>query len=302
MALNPSLPAYSCCLLVPLYRPHITEDEALSLVITHARAAGVAVLTILHPPEITEFVEQLRTWFYQQDPQGISFESLKVPSQYFQSVAAYSSLLLSEFFYQLLAAYEWLLIVQTDALMLTNQLESWLTMPYSYIGAPWFLGLDQPRRPLCPLGGGNGGFSLRRVADCLEVLRYRGSLYRYLRRMELATLPHQRWRAELRACRRIFARATSLVKLDLFEDLFWSFVAPEINPGFSVAPFSVSAQFAIETEPRFLFENIQLAPLGCHAYRRHDPAFWDELWILRPDLVGCFQDSARQLFADLQQF
>lgn len=301
MALDLASPVQSCCLLVPLYRPCLTEDEALSLVITHARASGVTALKILHPPEIAGFVARLQGWFSQNRSDLISIGSLEVPGEYFQSVAAYSRLLLSEFFYQSLAAYEWLLIVQVDALLLSDQLEPWLSMPYSYIGAPWFVGLDQPIKPLRPLGGGNGGLSLRRVADCLDVLRYRGNLYRALRHMERITLPHQRWRAELRACRSFFAKASSLTGLDLFEDLFWSFVAPEINSAFSVAPFSVSAKFAVETEPRFFCDQSDILPLGCHGYRRHDPIFWERLWRLKPDLVGPYGEQARRLATHLEQ-
>ena len=300
MALDLALPVQSCCLLVPLYRPCLSEDEALSLVITHARASGLAALNILHPPEIAGYVARLQGWFSRNRSDKISFGSLEVPGEYFQSVTAYSRLLLSEFLYQALAAYEWLLIVQADALLLSDQLDPWLSMPYSYIGAPWFVGLDQPIKPLRPLGGGNGGLSLRRVADCLEVLRYRGNLYRALRRMERITLPHQWWRAELRACRSIFAHSSHLDKLNLFEDLFWSFVAPEINSGFSVAPFAIAARFAVETEPSFFFDHAQDPPLGCHGYRRHDPTFWEDLWRLKPDLVQSYIEPARRLVAYLE--
>lgn len=300
MALDLDSPARSCCLVVPLYRPCLTEDEALSLVITHARAVGVAALKILHPPAIAGFVARLQGWFSKEHPDRFSFESLEVPSEYFQGVSAYSKLLLSEFFYELLVDYEWLFIVQLDALLLSDQLVPWLSMPYSYIGAPWFVGLDQPIKPLQPLGGGNGGFSLRRIADCLDVLRYRGNLYRPLRRMERITLPHQRWRAEIRACRHISTHSNALDKLDLFEDVFWSFVAPEMNSRFSVAPFSVSASFAVETEPRFFFAQSQDPPLGCHGYRRHDPMFWDDLWLLNPELVQAYIEPAHRLADHLE--
>lgn len=289
-----------CCLLVPLFRPHVTEDEALSLVITHARAANSTALTILHPPEISSFVARLRAWFERRSVQEITFASLEVPSHHFASLSSYSELMLSESFYQSLTAYEWLFVVQPDALLLSDYLAPWLDMPYSYIGAPWFVGLDHPVKPLLPLGGGNGGFSLRRISDCIATLRFRGSIYRYLRRMELATLPHQRWRAEWRALRYASCRGSNLQKINLFEDLFWSFVAPLINPSFVVAPFHVSSRFAIETEPRFLQQQMQQLPLGCHAYRRYDPTFWEETWSLHPELIDRFKVPARQLMADLE--
>jgi hypothetical protein len=290
-----------CCVLVPLYRPVLTPAEALSLVATHRRAAGQAALLILHPPDLAGFVRQLQDWFARYDPNGHTFGSFAVPARYFRGVSAYSSLLLSETFYARLSSYEWLFIVQTDALLLSDQWPDWLESSYSYVGAPWFVGLDRPRQPLQPLGGGNGGFSLRRIADCRRVLRYRGWLYRYWRGLELTTLPDQRWRAEWRACRQRLAYAGDFEKLDLYEDLFWSFMAPQISPAFSVAPFALSARFAFETEPRALFQQTHAVPVGCHAYERHDPAFWNQLWQSDPGLLGALAEPARQLMADLQQ-
>jgi hypothetical protein len=290
-----------CCVLVPLYRPCLSKTEALSLLATYQRAVGAAELAILHPPELSGFVQVLDQWFCHRDRQGQAFRSFEFPTRYFQGVSAYSSLLLSESFYARFSNYEWLFIIQPDALLLSDQWPIWLDSSYSYIGAPWFVGLEQPRRPLRPLGGGNGGFSLRRIAHCREVLRYRGWLYRYWRSLEITTLPDQRFRAEWRACRRLFSNAGSFEKLDLYEDLFWSFIAPQISSAFCVAPFSIAARFAFETEPRALFRHTQVAPLGCHAYERHDPLFWDQMWRSHPTLIGSFIESVERLMVDLQQ-
>lgn len=301
MALMLAEPRYRCCVLVPLYRPFLTNTEALSLVATHRRAEGKAALLLLHPPELAGFVQHLRSWFAYRGLDGQTFESLQCPAPYFRGVSAYSSLLLSEAFYAQLSGYEWLFIVQLDALLLSDQWPVWLDSAYSYIGPPWFVGLDQPRLPLRPLGGGNGGFSLRRVADCAEVLRYRGCLYRHWRDLELITLPDQRWRAEGRALRRLFAFAGSFETIDLFEDLFWSFMAHRISSTFSVAPFSQSIQFAFETEPRTLFRSTRAVPVGCHAHERYDPDFWHQIWSSDPSLIGLFEHSAMALVADLKQ-
>lgn len=294
-------PSKRCCVLVPLYRADLSKAEALSLVATHRRALGGATLAILHPPELSGFVQQLNHWFSSRDRETQVFQGIEFPTHYFQGVSAYSSLLLSESFYARFASFEWLFIIQADALLLSDQWSTWLDSSYSYIGAPWFVGLERPRQPLRPLGGGNGGFSLRRIADCCEVLRYRGWLYRHWRRLELTTLPDQRVRAEWRACRRLFAYAGSLEQLDLYEDLVWSFMAPQMSSVFSVAPFSVAARFAFETEPRALFQHAKVAPVGCHAHERHDPLFWDQLWRHNPELIGSLAEEAERLMADLQK-
>lgn len=291
-----------CCVLVPLYRPSLTKVEALSLVATHQRAAGQGTLAILHPPEMTPFIRQLQEWFAGYNhKEGPTYRSVEFPSRFFKSVSAYSNLLMSEDFYERLSGHEWLFIIQSDALLLSDQWSSWLDCPHSYIGAPWFVGLDQPRQPLRPLGGGNGGFSLRRIADCREVLRYRGWLYHHWRRLELGTLPDQRWRAEGRAARRLLSFAGRFEKINIYEDLFWSFMAPHLSPTFSVAPFRLASGFAFETEPRALFQQTQIMPVGCHAHERHDPVFWSHLWRSHPNLLGSLTESANQLMANLHR-
>jgi hypothetical protein len=304
MALASSSAPKSCCLLVPLHRPYLTEDEALSLVVTHARSSAKVDLKILHPPDISGFVLWLHQWFARQYSGNRVFGSIQFSKEYFRSVASYSRLLLSRCFYEALSKYELLLIVQADALLLSDELDPWLSTDYSYIGAPWFVGLDHPIKPLRSLGGGNGGLSLRRVADCLKILQYSGPLYGPIRSMEHQTLPHQPLRAEVRALRKLFTTAKSLDDLPIYEDLFWSFIAPKIDSSFQVAPFSNAWKFSIESEPRFFFDQLKddSLPLGCHAYRKHDPEFWQDLWKSRPEIIQPFAQLARELSADSQSF
>lgn len=85
-----------------------------------------------------------------------------------------------------------MLIYQTDAYLFRNELDDWCRRDYPYVGAPWLIkrkyrGLGRillylralPKRllgrPFLPLdfGGkvGNGGLSLRRVADFITMCR-----------------------------------------------------------------------------------------------------------------------------------
>jgi hypothetical protein len=163
--------------------------------------------------------------------------------------------------------------VQTDALVLSDELEFWCKKQYSYIGAPWFEGYTTPTLPLALTSVGNGGFSLRRVPDFLKVLsrprifkntlmqswpgNWRSTIYRYLKDY------------------RSFVYKNTQINLNVNEDLFWGlFVAP-ICPFFRVPTPHEAVSFDFEAYPRHSYElNGLRLPFGCHAWGRYDPEFW----------------------------
>jgi hypothetical protein len=176
----------------------------------------------------------------------------RFPRRFFRNPFAYSRLLLSKRFYEAFAAYDYVLVYQLDCLVFRDELREWCARGLDYVGAPWLPG---PAAPFVTEPAvGNGGFSLRRVQAFLGVL---------------ARLPRLHW---LRADERQRKH----------EDLFWSFGAPALDPGFRVASVEEALRFAFEVEPRRAFE---LAggrlPFGCHAWARYDRAFW-EPHLLRP--------------------
>ena len=73
----------------------------------------------------------------------------------------YSALLKQPQFYENFTNWQHLLIYQTDALLL-RKIDP-IYFNYSYIGAPWVL-----TNQWCKYNAGNGGFSLRNVADCIK--------------------------------------------------------------------------------------------------------------------------------------
>ncbi len=107
-------------------------------------------------------------------------EFLSIPSSYLESRASYNRLLLSRWFYSMFSTCcDYILIHQTDAITLSNDVERFISLSPSYIGAPWpngnmvstFFRSAKLRR----LFGrrvrvGNGGLSLRRVNDMIMYL------------------------------------------------------------------------------------------------------------------------------------
>jgi len=286
----------SCCLLVPLYRPSLSRAEALSLVISHARGGLAADLHVLHPPDLGPFVADVRAWFAQMAPQAPGFRSLVRPASDFSSLEAYSALMLTPELYAQLEAYTWMLMVQPDALLLSDRWSDWLASPWCYVGAPFFEGLERPSHPLRLLGGGNGGVSLRRIQACLAVLRRRGWLYPALRRKERICLPRERLRAELRALRSWGLRSGRPAAIPIYEDLFWSFVAPALDRSFKLPSASESARFAFEAEPRHLLQLTGELPAACHAHERYDPSFWRATFEANPGLIAPYATRAEGLY------
>lgn len=88
-----------------------------------------------------------------------TWKIIRVNQVHLSSNRSYNKFLLSDFFYQPFRAYRFLLICQSDAVLVRNVQD--LPVNFDYIGAPWktainFRGLD--------LRVGNGGLSLRRVS------------------------------------------------------------------------------------------------------------------------------------------
>lgn len=164
-------------------------------------------------------------------------------TEYFRSVHSYSCLMLSEGFYQRFLKYQYILIYQLDAFVFKNELLHFCSLGYDYIGAPWLSGFCEYtnlKRKILYVG--NGGFSLRRVEACLNVL-----------------CRHQK-------LRRIYQERN--------EDAFFSACGDEI---FRVAPKKIALTFSFEREVKACFkENDNKLPFGCHAFERYNLEFWEK--------------------------
>lgn len=179
------------------------------------------------------------------DVSGLGLPALVFEDHWFQSVATYSRLLLSQQFYLRFQDYDYILIHQLDALVFSSSLGFWCRQGFDYVGAPWFPGYSSQPAGDGLWATGNGGLSLRRVHAFLELLET----------------------PEIADC----AASTSHP-----EDVFWSQEVPKLSSRFSVAPPSVSVRFSIESAPRYCFAlNGNMLPFGCHYWHRIDPEFWE---------------------------
>ena len=253
--------------VIPLYKLDLSNAEWFSLKQT-LKVLHNHPCTIICPEHLSsKLLNTSKNW-------GGSIKVKAFPNEYFKSISGYNRLLRSSMFYQAFSEYEYMLIAQTDALILQDKLDEWCERGFSYIGAPFFKGFSNPTRPLEFIGVGNGGLSLRRIPDflqCQKTIRYIPNF--------LAQAPKNffDFKALLKFIKHSFIFCFNFEPLfpKVNEDVYWGLLIPKIFPFFKVASPMEAIDFAFDAEPRYLFElNKRQLPFGCHAWERYDYEFW----------------------------
>lgn len=238
----------SVLVLIPIYKDKLDDIERYSVEYS---------LSALSNREI-RFIgpQSLDIAYYTSHYRNIPFESFPAPC--FESIEEYNRLLLSKNFYERYDGYEFILILQTDAIVLRDELDFWCAQPFDYVGAPWPSGYEL----FVNLGlfegsfgrhvrvtVGNGGLSLRRVDKCRKILS------------EFATA------------------------IDVFcitgssEDLFFS-VMGSLSHDFVVPNEITASRFAMELRPSYYYHvNGGHVPMGGHAWYKTEPEFWQPLLV-----------------------
>ena len=261
--------------VIPLYNPLPDYYQEVSLRQCARILAPKYPVTIVAPEDL-----QLDSYYaIFEEEANVTVKKNGFPASFFDSLTAYNSLMLSPFFYETFEAYDYVLIHQSDAFVFYDALDYFCNLGYDYIGAPWFKSFFGKSYSNCFSGAGNGGFSLRRVSACLEVLNYKE---RFLPWRELLStnnsplvkwkklLPEQRKRIQFRFNVEFYTQINTRT-----EDYFWALDVPAAGLPFRVAPPNVAMQFAFEQKPKFLFNRTGKLPFGCHAWQRYEfESFW----------------------------
>ena len=233
----------SVVVLVPIYKAYLSPLEQYSLDTSLRHLKGREVRLIA--PE-----SLLQNYYRARYPQ-LPIETF--PSPAFESIPEYNRLLLSEAFYERYADAEFMLILQTDAILLKDDLEYWCAQPFDYVGAPW----PKPFEIYVNTGRfegsagrhvratvGNGGLSLRRIKKCTALLR------------------------------------EFVVEIGVFsitgssEDLFFA-VMGNLSTDFILPNEVTASRFAMEGWPTY-YQRINGGdlPMGGHAWMKNDMDFW----------------------------
>src|ERR1700747_2179581 len=105
---------------IPIYLPTLPVMDEYSL--DHSvRVLQGRTLTFIAPPA-------LDVSYYRERYLGIGIEYFESDS--FASIPAYNRLLLGKALYQRFEASEFLLILQTDAIILRDELDAWMALPF----------------------------------------------------------------------------------------------------------------------------------------------------------------------------
>lgn len=181
------------------------------------------------------------------------FRTERFPDVYFRGIDGYNRLMLSVAFYERFLGYDFALICQTDAIVLRDNLSSFLLGGVHYIGAPlprtvlpryYFPGSGHLMRALPWLipsvqpQVGNGGLSLRSIPAVLRLLK--------ADRLRL-----QFWR--------------------LYEDLYFSSRACDLASGFVAADTTLARRFCAETEAGDWLWDPDQRPFGLHKPQVYAP-------------------------------
>ncbi len=189
--------------------------------------------------------------YYQERYPGIPVELFDAP--YFADIPGYNRLLLGCELHERFAGHEFLLILQTDAIILRDELDYWAAQPFDYVGAPWpeqyelrveldnFVGGNSKHMKVSV---GNGGLSLRRIAKCVALFD------------------------EFPDAIKVFRHTGSS------EDLFYS-VMGALSADFIIPNEMTASRFSLELRPAYYFKvNGGKLPMGAHAWWKYEPEFW----------------------------
>ena len=228
-------------IVLPIYRPSL-DDKLLATV-------DRAIALLQHGDWHLVAPMSLETSFYEK---RYGKAIVRFPDADLDSQQSYSRLLLTDGFYETFAQYEYMLVIQDDVYVLRDDLAYWQASRFDYIGAPWPMGLEHElsmshkpgiREYTVTVYVGNGGFSLRRIAACRQLL------------------------AE-------FAEEAAWFRKHDAEDKFFACFG-QFSQKFVLPSLRVAAGFAWETSlPRMYALCKRQLPMAIHAYDMRDPEFF----------------------------
>ncbi len=258
----------SAIVVVPLYTAVLSVDEVMALTRT-VKMLGHHPFAVICPEGLD--LSPLDALLATASPKIERFYP-----KFFDGVAGYNKLMLSETLYERFLDYDYLLICQTDAFVFSDRLSVWCGRDYDWIGAPWVAANQNIfNRALFRLNNlfrrqkkhddylfkvGNGGFSLRRVSTLLKIVREQRD-----------NIAHRLANPD-DSCHHV-------------EDRFFSIVAPTLYPELRIPTWQEAVAFCIDRRPHraLAIANGQL-PFACHGFnKRNVRKFW------QPILVNALQ-------------
>ncbi|MCI5207522.1 MAG: hypothetical protein D3910_01720 [Candidatus Electrothrix sp. ATG2] len=260
--------------VIPVWKENLSGFEEISLrqssSILNKHTFYLISYRGLNIKKITDILEE----------KSVRYKLVFFKKKSFSSIADYSRLMLSVGFYGRFIKYKYILLYQLDCFVFRDELESWADAGYSYIGAPWLKGYGEAKPDAPVIGVGNGGLSLRNVADHLNVLfsfsfieKPRHFFGMYANNLLIKALKSF-----------LFCISNATVQNNTFflfnnwssnEDIFWAEIATRNFSWFKVPEYQIASRFSTEVQPRYFYElHRKETPFGCHAWWTYDFEFW----------------------------
>lgn len=268
--------------VIPVYKPIENLDylEKISIKNTIDKFHDLYSIALLNSDKVSS---QSYVDFFKFDFLSLEFS--------FSTWVEYNALLKKSELYDKLDDYEYMLIVQTDAYVFSNDLNEFFQ--YDYVGAPWV------KDPIKYINGrvGNGGFSLRNIQKIKSVLlsnqhfigfkslfyinfkhEYKYGKMKRIKGIKKFTLK-QLFTISISSFFQyfLFNKFNRAFKLDsVIEDVFFGVLVPTKFTNYNVSNISDALRFSFDENPLHHFEmNDKKLPIGCHAFIRYYHLFWN---------------------------
>lgn len=254
------------CLVTFLHKKKINSYEKICLKQINNKFKDIDKFVVTFN---NEEIEKLIDKFF------FKFKKIFFNRKYFKSTLTYNKLCSSIEFYEKFTDYKYILICHLDTYVNYNNINQYIKLDYSYIGAPsaYKSFFDKKKLTRVKLFC-NGGFCLRKVDHFLMVLKSnklklpinKYIFYDFIKSRKNFTnfikLFFQTLAQTSRSRGSYFAE-----KFYANEDVFWSYYAKFFYENFHIPNKSTCLNFAFDGNPSFFFQkNNNKIPMAFHGY------------------------------------
>ena len=218
---------------------------------------------------------------------NLGFQNIYFDKSNFLDVHNFNKFCVSTELYKNFLDYEYMLFHQLDAIILSNNLENWIKKNYSYIGGPSFHKSLFKKNPIKPKFFCNGGLSLRKVKDFINVLE---SEKIFLKKIDSFTIKEILKRKYIYRYLKLFFtnyKNNNYFNVNAFienfflsEDVFWTHFAKLFNVNFNLPKDAIEcANFSLNEGHKFYIQKFNIKPFGAHYYNKENFKFLNELFL-----------------------
>lgn len=255
------IPSSTLQIIIPIHKSSLNEYETISLNRCF-KILDQYTIVMIKPTSLNTYdIEQ-----------KYPFSRIELfEDAFFKSISSYNHLLLSTDFYKRFEQSEYILILQPDVYIFSDNLSYWIEKGYDYVGAPWFSStmlsniIHQLKMHCSKLiygekdivyrfetrnRVGNGGFSLRKVSTHIELsILMKDHIQHYLNNQGIHHFN---------------------------EDIFWSIEPHKKGYKHNTPSAKEALQYAFDINPKRLFKlNNNTLPMACHGwFKKKHLKFW----------------------------